>query len=1518
MSLEPGGRSDKYGNKYENGYLAKLLLRLVNEKLTSVTVEPLGPNSDSVEFYTTQKDNTIKYYQCKASNSTHKSWSVSDLQRYNVFQRAKRIILSAENSYYYFISPLQYDELDELCKRARTNSSPEEFVSYQLTNVPIRNLFNDCATQFGLDKNDPDELRQLVFILAHCYFEQYVSGTEAEQDLEEHIGLFFTGKAATARALLEQYANDTGNYGVKITAKDIIDYLEKQDIYIRNYGQDERVLNRITELNKIHWDTYHAIFDSLIHRQATDEIIAQIESGYSTILHGKAGCGKSGCLQELIDYLDKNHLLYLALKLDKHLPTCSADNYGKKLGLPESPIHCLATIAAGKNCVLILDQLDALRWTRYHSGEALSVCKELISQAEAINKYWGGKVSIVFASRTFDLENDKGLKSLFETKEKSTGLNWSKINVDFFAETDVLQIIGPSYNCLSSRLKKLLLTPSSLYVWSKLEDRNKTNSIYSVFELMNVWWNQIQQKCEMANIVLSDIIGCKNRIVNAMEKRSVFVLPSSLFIDFSKVIDSFVSNGLLNYNSSTKSIAFSHQSFLDYFIVSDTMNKVYNGYELKDLIGDLDEQTPTVRYRVVSVLQNLIDSDQGMFVEQSLKLLDSNAVRHYFKCTVFEVVGQCESPGTGIFKIVDTYSKKAEWIDYITQVVFYNHLPYVAHLIETYEGWFSDTVLSLLKSISYKAPDYVTEILHPFAFQNEERDSQIFWALCHDTNDDSDKMFQFRSQLLKEHPTFFQNFWGFQGLIERSSARAVYLFDILIENWKLQINVHIYLSEEERLRKYANNNYQLIVGKLFPKICEKTFGYQPEWPYYGINSEFSDWTVQDYNESITRKIVEVVKLAFEAYAQTAPKELVAFIGGITYPISAVGHELIMHGLASLSTDYSDMALNWLLSDFDKKVFVFSANQTDYLHYTKHILQRFSPCCNVTLFSSLEQIICSWKENPEKVIRTYQHRLETNRTRQYEPVYYAFWGHFQKELLPCMDYSRLSDYSRSLLGAVNRNKWIHLPHFYSGFICGPAKSVISPVDGHTEHLRDKTWLQIISTSPEKMGTHWCNRDNGPNYVEATHWSFASSLGTQAKRQPERFARLSLHFPEDCYEGYISNVLYALSDETSSQSVSVELMSKVIRRFGRNTNQNIPIAITRVIENHANKAWPYDILKLVSDIALNHPEPKENEYTVTSSLDSEHKLAHSLLDNSINCARGCALNTISSLIWEHKELGEFFKEIVISASTDEHDAVRFAVMSCVIPYYNIDRKFSFGIFQTLVSRDLRIIYAPGCWEILSREYHNHTDFIRGKIVEACLSDIEDLSECASGFLCAIAIFHNDDVAFSFLISHDFSNKQHRKICQQATYSFNMDEYHEKSEKILLHLMNTATEELPGFSRLFFDRCILIHRDKDFLIHLLESQQNIHLLHTFLDYLYESDEDICEYAPVIKVLGNGLAETCSEWNSRLVINDLVKCVVRLFDRGQDDPQIKTICLDVWDKLFMSNLQDIKPLSDMIDNFE
>lgn len=128
MSLEVGGRSDKYGNEYEKKYLLKLLFRLISGKLASIVVEPLGENKDSVEFISTDTQGSIWYHQCKASNQTKTVWSPYDLNSHRVFSRSKAILLESPNNRYEFISPLPYGELAELCKRARTNRNPEELI----------------------------------------------------------------------------------------------------------------------------------------------------------------------------------------------------------------------------------------------------------------------------------------------------------------------------------------------------------------------------------------------------------------------------------------------------------------------------------------------------------------------------------------------------------------------------------------------------------------------------------------------------------------------------------------------------------------------------------------------------------------------------------------------------------------------------------------------------------------------------------------------------------------------------------------------------------------------------------------------------------------------------------------------------------------------------------------------------------------------------------------------------------------------------------------------------------------------------------------------------------------------------------------------------------------------------------------------------------------------------------------------------------------------------------------------
>lgn len=153
MSFEKGGRADKQGNVYENRCLARILIRLVAEEITSVVVEPVEENSDICEFYTVAKDGSKTYYQCKGSNGMNDHWRPSDLQGYNVFSRVQSLLRSDPDCKFCFISPFYYGGLEDLCVRAKTYSSAESFIKNALTNKELRAAFKDCEKHFNLRRD---------------------------------------------------------------------------------------------------------------------------------------------------------------------------------------------------------------------------------------------------------------------------------------------------------------------------------------------------------------------------------------------------------------------------------------------------------------------------------------------------------------------------------------------------------------------------------------------------------------------------------------------------------------------------------------------------------------------------------------------------------------------------------------------------------------------------------------------------------------------------------------------------------------------------------------------------------------------------------------------------------------------------------------------------------------------------------------------------------------------------------------------------------------------------------------------------------------------------------------------------------------------------------------------------------------------------------------------------------------------------------------------------------------------
>ena len=335
-------------------------------------------------------------------------------------------------------------------------------------------------------------------------------------------------------------------------------------------------------------------------------------------------------------------------------------------------------------------------------------------------------------------------------------------------------------------------------------------------------------------------------------------------------------------------------------------------------------------------------------------------------------------------------------------------------------------------------------------------------------------------------------------------------------------------------------------------------------------------------------------------------------------------------------------------------------------------------CDETFYRQLEHIIYKWKENIDQMTDILRDRIKWNRDYKSQKVYWMYWGHLQKDLLPCMEPNRLSAKSTALIQVLNRNTRVRIPHFHCGVLSGPVRNVVSPVYDHADRLSDRRWLQIISTPADKMKKHLFKKVKGDHCIEASHGMFASSMRKQAEQEPERFAKLALSFPQNCDAAYICSILNALSDEQKNENITTELIEAIIQRFSHRTERNIAMSVSQLISRNANRVWGREVLELICNMAVAHPEPKENDYIVTSQSDPDHLTANALLQNSINCVRGEAVGAVAALLWNHNDLGEYFKSTIIQASKDKNAAVRFALMGCVKAYYQIDREFAYDVF------------------------------------------------------------------------------------------------------------------------------------------------------------------------------------------------------------------------------------------------
>ena len=986
-----------------------------------------------------------------------------------------------------------------------------------------------------------------------------------------------------------------------------------------------------------------------------------------------------------------------------------------------------------------------------------------------------------------------------------------------------------------------------------------------------------------------------------MESCSSTKLSKQIFSDYIDEIQALISNGLLNENNNT--ISFSHQSFLDHFAVVDMLKKISSGTNVLDLIGTLDEQTPYMRYRLLRVLQILL-YNEGFFISISKSILGSDKVRYYFKCAVFEVIGQYDNPSTDLLDFVYKYFADSNWHKFVYRTVCFGRTKYIESL-EKYckYDWSCEDGLSLLYSINTKSPDLLYEKIKSFCFQSKEKDIEIYYTLSQSCADDTPAILKLRLELLKRYAELWKITWNLVDLKSQSS-NSIPLIKLIIQEIDKIISIN--LGNDETISAFSKRFYHEIVSEVLPEICDRTKHFNPRWPNYEIGEKYDRWSNPNNHCHFSRKKVEIAKIGLCEFASKEFSSFAEFIGNFDGKNSVVYYEILANAILSLSIEHSDYAISWLCDGPENHMFIYTDNRNDYLSMTKKIIEKFSPFCSEGTYRRLECFILHWSEPAEKMIQIYKCRLTAYKESK-SSVFYAFWGHLQKALLPSLEQKRLSKQAKNLIGVVNRNSWISLSFYSDGYPVGLAKYVISPVSNKYNKINDKTWLKIISTPNSKMNGGG-GVDKKECFVEATHITFSDDLSRQVRQDPERFAKLSLVFPKECYTGYIIGAIRALYEHDNDVSeTDFSVICDVINHYISSNDDNVIMEILGLIEHFAEKNWQEEIIQFVCDKAV-------NSSSQSIGLGKESKACpKTLLISAMNCVRGCAIMAMSQLIWEHNELAIRFKPIVQNAVNCTDEAIRFISFSCVLPYFNIDKDFCANELKALMQNETCILGHSGVWEVLCSDYQNDSDFYISFLIKACASGIEEVNDIAARYLCATAIYYDFNLVQQ-LFGLSLNEKQIQMVCEQAMCGFDNPEYYENSKAILLHYIGFGKTNMFYLSRLFREGHVEIDRDEDLILTLLYSKSNEYLIHTVLDYIYEQDQDITQYSSVLNSLTEELFTNNNLSDKYTIKGDLVKCIIKLIDRNKCNTEIMAQCLDMCDKIYQSNFY--MPFIQMLDN--
>jgi len=1366
MSLEPRGYADKLGNRYEGLWIAYQLLYLMNEDILSVEIESIGDDEEGVDLWIERKDGKREAQQCKIENRSKPDWSMADLSQRGILEKIKFQLDRDSNFEFSFISGTPANMLRDLSRSARdSNNQPEDFYKYQIIKISNKKkkAFEEFCGYLVLNPDISTDLDIAYKLLKRTHFYLFQDNQIERDRIKSYASTFISGEIDSIIPILCDYASN--HLRTKIYTDEIIRHLVANGFRLRQLILDNRLVTIIGKLVKQFEESIKPglIGGLLIPRDEAQSLFDMIENNVFSglaLLYGPAGQGKSGVLYQLVNLLQKSDIPFLPIRIDRKIPHNTSKQFGKEIGLLESPAHTLAALAGSRVCVLMLDQLDALRWTSSHSANALDVCKELIREVQVFRKT-GYRISIILSCRTFDLENDPGIKEIVLNTS-----DYFKIEVKELPEAAIKTVVennAVKYSQFTKPQKELLRVAQNLAMWVSIRLSEEANAIVfrTSTDLMKLFWKNRYRELEKEGLSRTEVNQAITILVDYMEEKGQLWAPERVFSTVSnKISDSLHSLGIIQ--TSNNRISFWHQSYFDYQVANRLISQIEQGEgTVRIWLGEKDKQSLFRREQLRQILTLLIDERPEEFCKSICELIKDESIRFHIKHLILTFVGNIPNPSYQIKDYFAILIEDPEWNDHVEGSVYLGHPPYIQSLIEKgiITNWLNNsdnkkiqTALWLLRSVNEKCGDTVTKLLEPYITKSEDWTKWILNTLCFDPSKDSNKMFELRLKLARKG--LVEGHIAWPRLVKSDGKRAIKLIEAYLSSWdpnkrSEKQNHHSNFktwSEDDfkALKKTANKYPKLLWELLLPHVDRLT----------SVNSEnisidldlWHETSHVGYRENYMELgIVELCIKAGKLLAKELPKDF--FVNTETFrgSYSPIIQRILIESYSELPKRYADFAIDWLL--YDKKRFDigYGYNEPKWMPAVRFI-EKLSTICSKECFYRIEDAIIKFHSDREKELATYYLKQARN-------GYYKYWyGEAQYFLLPALARKRRSKRSEQLIRVLTRKFKVYSESiFLRGGISSGGTITCSIRNVHK--LSDKSWINIINNKkiPEEHGK-W--KQIGPGLAaESSVRQFSNALALVTKNYPERFAQLALKFPLDVHPLYQRAILEGVKISDSKElpheikskwfPASVESIESILNKFFIDNNEETVLTFCRLIIDRSEDNWSHETIQKLMKIATNHPNPKIDELTIRTSgtnKNVEKTTIYNLENNAINCVRGVAARAIGTLLWKHPDWYDLLLPSLEHLVSDPHPAVKIATIEALLPVLNINKDHAVDLFVEACKDDLRVAACHNASQFFNYTIKTHYELLKTIVINMIESKNEEVAEEGAVEVCARMIFYN----------------------------------------------------------------------------------------------------------------------------------------------------------------------------------